>query len=246
MPTVLVLIDELAGRGIRDIALFVPNSGWGRSNVAAATKHLESRPELRMCSIEWHNWGGETDLLDRYLTMLEKGAKGLVLVANEAEGAVLVKNIASLPASRHIPVVSHWGVTGGRFAELCGGALQEIDFCVVQTFSFARQRNDAARRLAERSVAAYGVDDPLDIPSALGIAQAYDLTRLLALAIDRAGVTDRAVVRAALEDLPPHDGVVRSYPRAFTPDSHEAMALEDLFLARFDARGRLLPIGSEQ
>ena len=240
-----VLIDELAGRGIRDIALFVPNSGWGRSNVTAATNYLAGRPELRLSSIEWHNWGGETDLLDRYLALLEKGARGLVLVANEAEGAILVKNIASLPESRRIPVVSHWGVTGGRFADLCGDALQAIDFRVVQTFSFARQRSAEARRLAERSVAAYGVTDPLDIPSALGIAQAYDLTRLLALAIERAGIADRAAVRDALEDLPPYEGVVRSYPRAFSRDRHEAMAPEDLFLARFDARGRLLPIGAD-
>ena len=142
-------------------------------------------------------------------------------------------------------MVSHWGVTGGRFADLCGDALQAIDFRVVQTFSFARQRSAEARRLAERSVAAYGVTDPLDIPSALGIAQAYDLTRLLALAIERAGIADRAAVRDALEDLPPYEGVVRSYPRAFSRDRHEAMAPEDLFLARFDARGRLLPIGAD-
>lgn len=240
-----VLIDELARQGIRDIGLFVPNSGWGRSNEAAARAHIARRPELTLRAVEWHNWGGETDLMDRYLPLLEKGARGLVLVANEPEGALLVKNMASLPPSRRIPVASHWGVTGGRFAELCGPALQAIDFKVVQTFSFARLRNAEAHRLARRSAQAYGVDDALLIPSALGIAQAYDLTRLLALAIDQAGSTDPATIRSALESLPPHEGVVRAYRPAFTPSRHEAMGVEDLFLARYDERGRLLPIHSE-
>ncbi len=240
-----VLIDDLARRGIRDIGLFVPNNGWGRSNEAAAKAYIASRPGLRLCATEWHNWGGETDLLNRYLPLLDQGARGLVLVANELEGAVLVRNMASLPSSRRIPVVSHWGVTGGRFAELCGPALQAIDFKVVQTFSFARLRNAEARRLAERSAQAYGVTDPLEIPSALGIAQAYDLVRLLALAIERAGTPGRPAVRDALEALPPYEGVVRRYAPAFTADRHEALAPEDLLLTRFDARGRLLPASSE-
>ncbi|MCB1887099.1 MAG: ABC transporter substrate-binding protein [Rhodocyclaceae bacterium] len=240
-----VLIDDLARRGIRDIGLFVPNSGWGRSNESAARAHIAARPELALRATAWHNWGGETDLMNRYLPMLEKGARGLVLVANEPEGAVLVRNMASLPPSRRIPVVSHWGVTGGRFAELCGPALHEIDLKIIQTFSFARLRNAEARRLAERSAQAYGVSDPLEIPSALGIAQAYDLVRLLALAIQQAGSTDRAAIRAALEALPPYEGVVRRYAPAFTANRHEGLSRDDLLLTRFDRKGRLLPVYSE-
>ncbi|MCB1954725.1 MAG: ABC transporter substrate-binding protein [Rhodocyclaceae bacterium] len=240
-----VLIEDLARRGIRDIGLLVPNSGWGRSNEAAARAFVESRPDLALRSIEWYNWGGETDLMDRYLPLLDKGAKGLVLVANEPEGAVLVRNIASLPESRQLPVVSHWGVAGGKFAELCGPALQAIDFKVVQTFSFARLRNAEARRLAERSAQAFGLTDPLEIPSALGIAHAYDLVRLLALAIAQAGSTDRGAIRSALETLPPHEGVVRRYAPAYTATRHEALEPHDLFLTRIDRRGRLLPVTSE-
>ena len=89
------------------------------------------------------------------------------------------------------------------------------------------------------------MSDPLEIPSALGIAQAYDLVRLLALAIQQAGSTDRAAIRAALEALPPYEGVVRRYAPAFTANRHEGLSRDDLLLTRFDRKGRLLPVYSE-
>ena len=77
-----------------------------------------------------------------------------------------------------------------------------------------------------------------DLVNAL-LAAAYDLTHLLALAVQKAGTTDRKAVRKALEELREYDGAVKRLPRPFTPDRHEALAQEDLFMARFTAEGAL-------
>jgi branched-chain amino acid transport system substrate-binding protein len=39
-------------------------------------------------------------------------------------------------------------------------------------------------------------------------------------------------------------GLVRDYPRAFTPVRHDALAPSDVHLVRFDARGALVRVRS--
>jgi branched-chain amino acid transport system substrate-binding protein len=77
----------------------------------------------------------------------------------------------------------------------------------------------------------------------VGAAQAYDLTHILALAIDRAGSTDRKAVRDALERIGTVRGLVKTYSPPFTPARHEALGPDDLLLARYRADGVLVPAG---
>lgn len=42
-------------------------------------------------------------------------AAAVILVANDDEGATLVREVAALPKERRMPIVSHWGITGGAF-----------------------------------------------------------------------------------------------------------------------------------
>jgi len=164
-----------------------------------------------------------------------------VLVANEPEGATLVKAVAQLSDANRRPIFSHWGITGGRFTELCGPALHEVDLEVAQSFSFARVKSPEGARLAQRAAEHFAVDDPLKVPSATGIGPAYDLVRLLGLAIEQARSTTRAAIHEALEHLPPYSGVVGHFAPAFTPLRHEALRARDVLICRFDADGRLVP-----
>ncbi len=77
------------------------------------------------------------------------------------------------------------------------------------------------------------------------MAHAYDMLHLLALAIGRAGNTDRATLRQALERLPPHQGLIKRYAPAFTPARHEALGEEELLLARYRADGALVPLDAK-
>ncbi len=246
----LSLKDEWAGpvflrfaaqhHAARKVGLLLPNTAWGRSNKAAIAK-ASAASGVKVAAERWYNWG-DSSLIEAYQDLAAAGAQAIILVANEVEGAILVKEVAALPAARRLPIISHWGVTGGRFAEMTGAALDQVDFSVIQTFSFIDATSPAARRVLAALKARYGVRDAASIISPVGIAHAYDLTHLLARAIDKAGSTDRARIRDALERLGPYDGLVRRYSRPFTPTRHDALGPEQIFMARYSADDRLMPI----
>ena len=80
------------------------------------------------------------------------------------------------------------------------------------------------------------------IKSPVGIAHAYDLTHLLARAIEKAGSTDRRKVRDAMENLGPYEGLVRKYTKPFDARRHDALSAENVFFARYQANEKLIPV----
>ena len=227
-------------RAASRVGILLPNTGWGRSNrnalVTAATA-----AGVSIVGEHWYNWG-DPSLLEQYRSLRAAGAEAIILVANEAEGALLVREVAAQPPSERLPIISHWGVTGGAFAELAGPALDQVDFAVIQTFSFIGVDTPAAKRVLSALKTRYGIDGAERVRAPAGVAHAYDLTHLLARAIARAGSTDRAKVRAAMERLPPYPGLVRHYERPFTPERHDALGPEQVFMARYTAQDVLVPL----
>lgn len=222
------------------IGLLVPNTSWGRSNQSALAKSSTSQG-VTIVGERWYNWGDKS-LVGLYKELAEAGAQAIVLIANEVEGAILIKEVASLPVGERLPMISHWGVTGGELAEMVGDAMQKVDFTVVQTFSFIGAKSPAAKRVLAALKQRYGITSAEAVVSPVGVAHAYDLTHILARAINKAGSTDRSKIRDALENLGPYDGLVRRYDKPFAPDRHDALSADQVFMARFDAQGTLIPV----
>lgn len=242
---VSALLKNARARNLLRVGVLAPNSGWGRSSLAAAEAYAATTGDkLKIVGTQWYNWGGEKSLRDRYAALRGAGAQVLLLVANEPEGATLMREMAELPEAERIPVVSHWGITGGDFVSLSAGALSKIDLAVVQTFSLAEGKSPAAKRAIDEALKIFNTDHPAKVYSGAGVIHAYDLTKMLVLAINRAGSTDRAAIRTALEKLRNVDGMVRRYAQPFTETRHEALEEGDLFLARYTADGRLVRSGT--
>jgi len=237
MPKLLAVAK---GRGLRRVGLLLTNTSWGRSNNTAAEAALARLPGLKIVGTSWYNWR-DTSLIDKYRHLRAAGADVIVLVANDDEAAVLVREVAALPKEQRLPILSHWGVTGGEFVAQAGPALQQVDFSVIQTFSFYKAAPAQTRRFLANAAKVSKVTRIEDIKGAVGAAHAYDLTHILARAIDRAGSTDRKAVRDALERLGSYRGLVRNYAPPFTPARHEALGPEDLLMARYRADGVLVP-----
>ncbi len=233
------MLETAAKRGLSRVGLLLTNTAWGRSNLAAADRYVARVASPRITDVASYNWQ-EPSLLDRYLKLIDGGASAVVLVANDDEAAVLVREVVTLPRSKRVPLISHWGVTGGRFAESAGSALHEVDFSVVQTFSFFRASAEPLARFM-RAAEAFNIRKVDDIVSPVGVAHAYDAVHLLALAIQKARSTSRMAIREALEQLPPHQGLVRRYAPAFTPERHEAFDAQQLLIARYRRDGVLVP-----
>jgi branched-chain amino acid transport system substrate-binding protein len=234
------LLQAAHRRGLDNIGLLLTNTSWGRSNAQAAERALGANPGMNIVGTSWYNWR-DTSLVGKYQQLRAAGAQAIVLVANDDEAAVLVREVAALPKAQRLPVLSHWGVTGGEFAKQAGPALQQVDFSVIQTFSFWNADKQRVQRFLASAAGVSGVRKIEDIKGPVGAAHAYDLTHLLALAIAQAGSTDRKGVRDALERLPAWRGLVKRYAPPFTPARHEALGPGDLLMARYRADGVLVP-----
>jgi len=234
------LSSELLRQGHHRIGLLLERTGWGRGNESAIREAL-GRKGLEPVAVQWINLG-DTDLMPEILALEEAGADALIMVANAPEGAAAVQALAKRPADRRLPVVAHWGITGGRFPELAGAALSSVDLRVLQTFSFIGAKGARSDEVLRRYRDMFGVDRPEGIPAPNGTAQAYDLVHVLALAIGNAGTIERSEVRNALEQLKPYAGLIRNYRPPFTPERHEGLSSEDYQLARFGADGALRPV----
>ena len=218
----------------------LPNTSWGRSGHNIISSRA-GRLGLTVVATRWYNWGdkafGETVAACR-----SGGAQVMILVANEAEAALVVREMAALPPGDRLPVVSHWGVTGGVMHELAGDALEKVDLQVIQTFTFVGNTRPRARQLAAWLMKEGGHPSPELIPSPVGSAHAYDMTHLLAMAVEQARSTRGDDVRVALEKLPPFEGAVRRYAPAFTPERHDALGPQQVLFVKIERSGALTPL----
>ena len=236
------MLNHAAKKGAKRFGVLLPTTGWGRSCEKAVKTYFAAHPELHVTTVQWYMWGDKS-LLDKYEAAHNSGAESIVLVANEIEGSILVKEVAALPQEKRLPIVSHWGVTGGDFTKLTGEGINQIDFSVVQTYSFFdNHREQKLKQFYKTAGALFKINRPEDIPSPVGMAHAYDLTHILALAINKAGTTDRIKIRDALEQVRNYDGLIKAYPHPFTADRHEALEPGDLFMSRFRSDGAILRI----
>ncbi len=236
MPAMLKYAQR---RGYNKIGLLLTNTSWGRSNRAAAEKFMPAKNNMKIVRTAWYNWQDKS-LIDKYRTLLDAGAEAIVLVANDDEAAILVREMAALPEAQRIPVLSHWGITGGEFVKQAGPALQKVDLSVIQTFSFFNADQKPLARFM-KAAAPFGIDSIEDIRAPVGVAHAYDATHILARAINQAGTTERSSVRKSLENIHAHRGLIKLYKPPFTATRHEALGPDELLMARYRSDGVLVP-----
>ena len=233
-------VAEAVKSGHRRIGVITPNTAWGRSNVAALEKAAKDK-DVAIVGTEWYHWGDKT-LISHFDSLIGQGAQTIVFVGNEAEGAILAREVAA-GRNRTIPILSHWGITGGAFEQMVGDALYAIDLKVIQTYSFYGPPDPVKTRVLAALKERYGLTTVEAIESPVGIAHAYDLTHAVARAIETAGSVDPAAVRNALERLPPWQGLVRRYDPAFTPTNHDALRPDNVFFARYVRGKGIVPVG---
>ena len=141
-----------------------------------------------------------------------------------------------------VPVVSHWGISGGRFPELAGAdAASKVTF--VQTYSFYGEQGPLGKQVLAALKEKYDLAGPEEILAPVGIVNAYDAMHLMSLALDTAGNTDGPVLREAFYKLPPYEGLIKTYQQPFTPDNHDALNEDDYILVRWDGN-KIAPLNS--
>ncbi len=117
-------------------------------------------------------------------------------------------------------------MAGGRFTELGGPNASNVHF--VQTYSFYGKLTPLGEQVVKELKAEYpDIKQPGDITPAVGVANAYDGTRLTALAIAKAGSTDGDAIRKGYYAIDSHPGLIETYAHPFSPAQHDALTEND-------------------
>lgn len=238
------LIGKALERGFRRPGLLLWRTAWGRSNKTAMERAL-SRAGISHTPLEWFNSGAH-DFSHHIAALISKGADAVMLVANPTDGLQFVRAMAAQAPEDRLPVISHWGITGGSIYEQAPAAIGAIDLTFLQTFSFHQPpfANRAKKLLRSYCMRFEHCASARDVFSPVGTAHAYDLVHILRLAIEKAGTIDRPKVRSALETVRRYNGIMRNYNPPFTPKRHDALNTKDFRLSRFDHEGAIVPVGA--
>jgi len=237
-----VLIRHAQGSGFTKVGLLLERTGWGRSNEKSMNSAASQR-SIEVTETHWFNWG-EQAFTDTLKQLKASGAQAVMLVGNAPEGTKIIKAMAALPKTERLPIISHWGITGGQFVKMTGlETLNQVDLRVLQTYLFNDSRaNSIAQSVLQRYQAALQQDHTF-VEAAPGLAHSYDLLHLLAIAIRDTLASGkpltRANLRASLESVDSYQGLIRHYHKPFA--DHEALDASDYQIARYNNHGYIEP-----
>jgi branched-chain amino acid transport system substrate-binding protein len=211
--------------------LLLVNNPWGASNEAGLLEASKTNPVLQIVGVEKFE-NADVDMTAQLTRLKEKGADTVIIVGNAAPGAQLMKSRERMGWT--VPIVSHWGISGGRFPELAGPTAGDAHF--VQTYSFfGKQRAVGERVLAALKKKYPQIKGPEDIFSPVGTANAYDAMHLLVKAIAQAGATQGDKIRDALENLSgKYEGLIKTYDHPFSKTEHDALGPGDYIMVRYE------------
>jgi branched-chain amino acid transport system substrate-binding protein len=217
--------------GAKKAGLMLINNPWGQGNEKRLVAASQADSAIAIAGVEKFE-AGDVDMAPQLARLKEGGADSIILVGNAAPGAQVMKSRERLDWM--VPVVSHWGISGGRFPELAGPTAGQADF--VQTYSFFGKQGPVGQRVLAALEKKYpSIKGPQDVFSPVGTADAYDAMNILALAIAQAGSTDPGAVRAALEDLKAsYEGLIKTYTRPFTAENHDALGPDDYVMVHYE------------
>ncbi|MFZ4807804.1 MAG: ABC transporter substrate-binding protein [Hyphomicrobiaceae bacterium] len=225
------LLDYAAKKfGAKKAGLMLINNPWGESNEKGLVAADADNAGIEIVGIEKFE-SSDVDMTPQLTRLKEKGADAIILVVNTPPGAQMMKSRERMGWT--VPVVSHWGISGGRFPELAGPTAGDAHF--VQTYSFFGKLNPTGERVLASLKAKYpAIKGPEDVFAPVGTANAYDAMHLVALAIAQAGSVDADKIREALEDLKtPFAGLIKTYTKPFTASNHDALGPDDYIMVRY-------------
>ena len=216
--------------------LLLENTAWGQSNEVGLLKWLGER-RIKPVGTDKFNWN-DPDMSPQLLRLKGAGADVVILVANAPEGAQVVRSRAKI--GWEVPMVSHWGISGGRFAELTGELSDGVAF--LQTYSFFGKQTERGVTVLKTLKDKYGVKGPEEVTAPVGVANAYDGMHLVALAIEQAQAAEGLKIRDALENLgAEYRGLIKTYRRPFSPEQHDALTDDDYIMVVWKG-GQIVPV----
>lgn len=243
----------LNNKGMKNPGLVMEDTPWGRGNYENVKNALKKSIDLDP-TIVWFNWNTkEAGAKIKLRSLIEKGHDGIILVGNAVESLAFCRAMGEF--DNPVPIVSHWGITGGDFQQKLGNKLlSELDLSFIQTsFSFiSSPETELSRSVWERASGLFpDLRSPSDLLAPTGFIHAYDLMKMSIAAMkmmkwEKSAHQSRGQFRKALENLSsPIEGLIKTYETPFSvwdannQDAHEALGFNDLKFGRFLPNGSI-------
>jgi branched-chain amino acid transport system substrate-binding protein len=216
------LVDEIVRRGLNKVALLVDTSGYGD----AGLKDLEAalaRAKLKPQAVVRFKVGVQT-LEEEMKQLKASGADSLIGWTVGPEEGVISASRANL--GWKVPQFGPWGLSHASAFAVSGGKVDGA--LMVQTMLpnvFLERHGTFLRNYAK-------ISKESPIGSLMSAAQTYDSVHLLLRAMfDAKGDLSAAGLKKALENpSASYRGVVTTYERAFSPEDHDAISSNMLWL----------------
>ena len=207
------------------------NNPWGESNLSGLEK-ASAALKIPLAGLEKYN-AADSDTTPQLTRLKSAGADSIILVGNAAVAAQVMKSLDRM--GWNVPVVSHWGISGGRFDELAGPRYKDVHF--VQTYSFFGKLSPTGEKLLNELKKRFpAVKGPADVLAPVGVANSYDALMLTVLALNKAGSTDGDKIRQAFYEIPDYQGLLKTYKKPFSPGDHDALEDNDYVWVRFEGK----------
>lgn len=238
------LVATALNREGKRIALLIENSRWGASNDAGARRAIEASDGGELVATGWFALGGD-GFENALASVFSANPDTILLFGKPPQGIGLLEALSKQPLENRPKVLMHWGVAQGEAFGRAAAMVEGVDYGVFQTFSFDYPYDAVqAAELLEVTCDLHQIcsfDDALT-PSPL--AQGYDTMHLVALGLRQVADGHAETLFEAMQRLPNHEGLIRSYAPAFTSDRREALERSDFMLVRYESGGIPVPVNS--
>src|SRR3954470_13521556 len=187
-------VDELVDKALINYAMktygakkpgyMLINNPWGESNEKGLNAAVAERKISSAGSEKFEE--KDVEMTSQLMRLKAAGADSIILVSNAGPAAQVMKSIERM--NWNVPVISHWGISGGRFPELAGNMAQKVVF--IQTYSYFGPQNEVGKQMIAQLMKKYpDIKTVGDIVPPVGYANAYDAMQLTALAMKLGGGT---------------------------------------------------------
>ena len=234
--------------GVKRPYLLLENTGWGKNNLFTLSQAMQKH-NISSAGVGWFNWGVSDLAMKNLMNEIDRvSADSIILVGNANESAQLLNAMAL--AGVDLPVISHWGLTGGDFYNKLSLAARDIKLQFIQTSCTLKDHMDLP--MLKQAKRYYPTDFSGDyLKSPLGFIHAYDLTSILINAtrshFHRRGIGLRQAVKNELENMSVKTlGLLKTYEKPFRKYtisdvfSHEALSAKDYRLGEFNTAGQII------
>ncbi|MGB3071411.1 MAG: ABC transporter substrate-binding protein [Ottowia sp.] len=207
------VLEEMKKRGFTQIALLSDTGGFGKSG---RTETLKAAEALGMKVVEDQNYGEkDTDMTPQLTRVKSSPAQAILVFGTGQAPAIVARNYQQLAVKQ--PLYTTHGQASTEFIRIAGKAAEGIRMpSPALLIASSLAANDPQRKVSVDYAKTFETTFKTDVSTFGGYA--YDALFLVVDAIKRAGGTDKAKVRDAIETAKGFVGVSGIY--TMTPKDH--------------------------